>query len=205
MRLAPALLLAPAVALAQGAPPPPKAPDAPTGRLEQPQERWERVERRIRLARALGLADALDLDEAQAARMNEVMVSFDAKRKPLLEQIRSQVRVLREAARPGRTGRDAKVPPPDPKLAGAVDQATAAIFDARGQLLALDREMLQTLSKGLSPEKKARMALFFARFRQRFGMEILERSEHGGGGGGPGGPRPSQEPRGPSLGSGGDD
>ncbi len=195
MRLPLALLLAPSLALAQGAPPPPpKAPDAPTGRLEQSPEHWERMERRIRLARALGLAEALDLDEAQAAKMNDVMVSYDAKRKPLLEQIRGQVKVLRDAARPARGSKDAKAPPADPKLAAAVDQAMAGIFDARSQLLALDREMLQTLSKGLGPEKKARMALFFARFRQKFGMEVLERRDHGPGGDWGGGGRPMQHP-----------
>jgi len=192
-----AALLAPALALSQGAPSPPPSPGgppAPTGRLERGPEHWERMEKRMRLARALGLAEALDLDAAQAAKMNEVMVGFDGRRKALADQIRSSVKVLRDAAR--EAPKDGKAPPPPG--AQAVDQAVAAIFDARAQLLAVDREMFQALAKGLGPEKRARMALFFARFRQRFGMEILERAERmpgrGWGGmrpphpGGPGGP-----------------
>ncbi|HVP68768.1 MAG TPA: hypothetical protein VMT17_16055 [Anaeromyxobacteraceae bacterium] len=174
-----AAVLAPALALAQEAPPPPPpgGASAPTGHLDRGPERWERMEKRMRLARALGLAEALDLDAAQAAKMNEIMVGFDGKRTALVEQLRKSVRVLRDAAR--EPPKDGKAPPAP--SAQAVDQAVAAIFDARAQLLALDKDMFQALAKGLGPEKRARMALFFARFRQRFGMEILERAEHGPG------------------------
>ena len=184
MRFALPLLLVPALALAQGGPPAkapaPGAEASSPGSPEQAEERWERMAKRMRLARALGLAEALDLDETQATKMNEIMGSFDARRKAPLEQIRASVKVLREAARASQGAKDAKAAPADGK---AVDQAVAAIFDARSQLLGVDREMFQALAKGLTPEKRARMALFLARFRQRFGMEILEHSEHRGFGG----------------------
>jgi len=201
MRLAAALLaVLPALALAQGAPPrgPPPYPGvpesppaaAPGGGVDRtPQERRAGLEKQMRLARALGLAEALDLDPTQAGRMNEVMKGFDARRKPVLEQLRGEMKALRAAAQ-------------DPKVtAQQVDAAVGRIFAARGQMLALDQEMLVTLGKDLAPEKRARMALFFGRFRQKMGMELLERMEGRGRGPGErrwqepmprGGPRPPE-------------
>jgi hypothetical protein len=121
------------------------------------------MERRLRLARSLGLAEALDLDEAGTARLNAVMAPFDARRRALLEAVRGDVRTLRQAARRG-----------DPKALADVDGAVRRVFEARATVLAIDREMFAALSKGMPPEQVARMALFFARFRQRFGMEMPE-------------------------------
>jgi hypothetical protein len=148
------VLALPALAVAQAGPPPGDGIGPPT-------EVRERIERRIRLARSLGLAEALDLDEAGTVRMNATMVPFDARRKVLLEGIRADVRTLRQAATQG-----------DPKALAAVDASVQRLFDARASMLALDREMFAALSKGMPPEQVARMALFFARFRQRFGMEV---------------------------------
>ena len=152
-------LAAPALALAQGQPP---GPGGGPG-AGPPAEVRERMERRLRLARSLGLAEALDLDEAGTARLNAVMAPFDARRKALLEAVRGDVRTLRQAARRG-----------DPKALADVDGAVRRVFEARATVLAIDREMFAALSKGMPPEQVARMALFFARFRQRFGMELPE-------------------------------
>ncbi|HET8722687.1 MAG TPA: hypothetical protein VFM53_00695 [Anaeromyxobacteraceae bacterium] len=119
----------------------------------------ERVERRLRLARSLGLAEALDLDEAGTARLAAVMAPFDARRKAVLDGLQADLRTIRLAAR-GK-GRLAEV-----------DGAVQRVFEGRAQLLAIDREMFQALAKGMPAEQVARMALFFARFRQRFGMEM---------------------------------
>jgi hypothetical protein len=140
-------LLAPALAMAQ----------------EPPPEARGRMERRLRMARSLGLAEALDLDEAGTVRLNALMAPFDARRKALLEAVRGDVRTLRQAARRG-----------DPKALAEVEGAVQRVFDARGAVLAIDREMFAALSKGMPPEQVARMALFFAQFRQRFGMELPE-------------------------------
>ena len=136
----------------------PNGPGGPGG----PQWR-DRMERRVRLARSLGLAEALDLDEAGIAKLNAAMFPFDARRKSLLDSMRADVRTLNLAARRG-----------DPKAIAGVDAAIQRLFDARAQLLAVDREMLATISKDLPKEKVARMALFLARFRQRFGAELPE-------------------------------
>jgi hypothetical protein len=119
------------------------------------------MERRLRMARSLGLAEALDLDEAGTARLNAIMAPFDARRKALLDGIRGDVRTLRHAARRG-----------DPAALAAVDGAVQRLFEARAAVLAIDQEMFAAVSKGMPPGQVARAALFFAQFRQRFGMEM---------------------------------
>ena len=146
-------LLAPALALAQT--PPPGPADGP------PVEVRERIERRLRMARSLGLAEALDLDEAGTARLNAVMAPFDARKRALLGAIRGDVHTLKQAARRG-----------DPKTLAEVDAAVQRLFEARAAVLAIDQEMFAAVSKGMPPGQVARAALFFAQFRQRFGMEM---------------------------------
>jgi hypothetical protein len=169
-----AALALPALALAQGGPPQGAGPDGGAGPGPGPgagpgrgggpgawasPEMRERVERRLRMARSLGLAEALDLDEAGTARLNAIMAPYDARRKALLEGLMVDLRTVRQVAR----GRGKP---------GDVDGAVARIFDARARSLELDREMFAALSKDMPPAQVARMALFFARFRQRFGMEM---------------------------------
>lgn len=146
---------APALAAAQGQAPGPGPGNGP------PAEVRERIERRLRMARSLGLAEALDLDEAGTARLNAILAPFDARRRALLDGVRGDVRTLRHAARKG-----------DPRALAAVDGAVQRLFEARAAVVALDQEMFAAAAKGLPPEQVARMALFFAQFRQRFGMEL---------------------------------
>ncbi|MGA8892050.1 MAG: hypothetical protein WB493_10810 [Anaeromyxobacteraceae bacterium] len=159
MRLPVALLLAailaPAVARAQD-----RGPGPPPG-SGPPADLRDRIEKRMRLARTLGLAEALDLDEAGTARLNAAMAPFDARRRAILEGVRTDVRTLRQAARRG-----------DPKALAGVDAAVQRLFDARAAIVGVDREMFAALSKDLPPEQVARAALFLAQFRQRFGAEM---------------------------------
>jgi hypothetical protein len=154
-----ALLLAAAVL----APSPSRAQAQGQDEPPPPAQMQERIERRLRMARTLGLSEALDLDEAGTVRLNTVMAPYDARRKALLDGIRGDLRTLRQAARRG-----------DPKALAGVDAAVQRVFDARQAALSIDREMFAALSKGMPPEQVARMALFFAKFRQRFGMEMPE-------------------------------
>jgi hypothetical protein len=164
-------MVLPAVALAQG----PKN-DAPQGQGQGPGG-WDpvRAEKRMRLARTVGLAEVLDLDTEAALKLNDQMTKFDERRKAIRKQAMDARDVIRNAARGGKaTGPE-------------VDGAIAKVLDARSQLLALDKEMLQAITQGLSPEKKARAAIFLARFRERIEQHVMEH-RHGPGMGGPGGP-----------------
>lgn len=151
-----ALLLFPALALAEAAPKD-KAPaaGAPAGPDAQ------QVEKRMRLARTLGLAEALDLEPAQALKLGEAMTKFDDRRKVARQQATDAQDVLRKAARS------------DKAAAGEVDAAIAKLLDARAQLSAIDRESLTLITKDLSPEKKARAALFLGKFREKIERHMM--------------------------------
>ena len=132
------------------------APAGPPGKAEA-DAHFEQMERRMRLARSIGVAETLGLDENQAVKVNAEMARFDEQRKPLMRQIHDSMQLLRRAA-----GGDAAAQ-------GGVDQAVTAIFDARARIQVVDREMFQSVAKNLAPDKKAKLAVFFAHFAGRFG------------------------------------
>ncbi len=166
-----ALLMTPALTLAQG----------PKGEAAQAQGGPDsaRAEKRMRLARTLGLAEALDLDTPAALRLGEQLQRFDERRKAARKQAADAHGVLRAAARGGKA------------TAAEVDGAIAKLLEARTQMQALDREMLQTVTRDLSPEQKARAALFLGTFRDRIERRVMRHPGPGRGQGmGPGdGPR----------------
>jgi hypothetical protein len=148
-----ALMVLPAVALAQGnsKPPPPAG---------QPAQDPVRAEKRMRLVRTLGLATALDLDTAQALKLGDTLAKFDDRRKAIHEQAASARDVLRGAASGGKA------------TAAEVDAAIAKLLDARAQMQVVDKEMVQVITKDLSPEQKARAALFLGRFRDQIERHV---------------------------------
>ncbi len=165
----------PLAALAQGGPPQGTQGQGPAnGAGPGRRGDHERMEKRMRLARTLGLAEALDLDAPAALKLGEAIGKFDDRRVAVHKQSREAREVLRRAAQ-------------GEKVAAAdVDQAIAKALDARAQLAAIDRETVATVTKDLTPEKKARAVLFLSKFQKRFpggpGM-------HGPGMMGPGGGR----------------
>jgi len=194
-------LAAPLAALAA----PADRPVAPRGDADA--AGWEggraQMEKRMRLARTLGLAEALDLNEVEAMRMREVLARFDEKREPLRRQVQEARQTLKKAARG------------DAAAQRGVDDALRRLRDLRGQMLALRDELFQAISRDLTPERKARAALFLERFRERMGGKMGEvrekvlRFRRGPGGpdgmGGPGGMGPGGmggPPGGPGMGPG---
>jgi hypothetical protein len=163
-----ALVLFPALALAEAAPREKAAVGGPAG--PDPQQ----VEKRMRLARTLGLAEALDLEPAQALKLGEAMARFDDRRKVAQQQAHDAADVLRAAARS------------DKAAAGEVDGAIAKLLDARTQLAAIDKESLTLITRDLSPEKKARAALFLGKFRERIERHAMRGGPGMGMGGGTG-------------------
>lgn len=127
----------------------------------------ERVERQLRLMRVVGLAEELELDEAQALKMADTMRQFDERRRPLLVQVRESAQVLRKAARG------------DAQAQSQVDQAVQRVFDARTQLTAVDRDMYQALARELPPGKRARLAIFMARHDGKM-MRLLRTADREG-------------------------
>jgi hypothetical protein len=161
--LAASAALVPALVLAA-----PRAEATPND--SDPQARAARMEKRMRLARAIGLAEALDLDDAAALRMRDVLARYDEKRAPLRKQVSESMHVLRDAAHG------------DQAALGQVDQALSRAREARAQLYQLDGQMFDDIAKGLSPDRKAKAALFLATFRHRAGHVMLRTGPGGFGG-----------------------
>ncbi|NOK34384.1 hypothetical protein HMI49_14365 [Corallococcus exercitus] len=126
---------------------------------ERDPDRMARAEQRQRLRQVLELADTLELDSAQALKMDETLRRFEDRRRPLREQVRDSARILHQAARG------------DSAALGQVDAAAQKAFDARAQIAALDRELYQALAKDLSPQKRARLAMVMARSEGARGMK----------------------------------
>lgn len=168
-----ALVLSSSLVLA--APPPAAPPAGKTGPAKWEKggdgdhaARREDRQRKMRLALVVGIADALEIsDPAEALKLSDRIKSFDDRRAPLREQMGEAMKTLRAAA----DGDQAALP--------QVDAAIARVLDGRAQMAALDKEMVSTLSVGQTPQKRARLALFLARFHQ----EAMARMHEGGGGG----------------------
>ncbi len=124
----------------------------------------ERAEKQARMMRVLGLAEELELNEAQALKMAETMRQFDERRRPLVAQVQESAQVLKRAA------------DGDASAQSQVDQAVQRVFDARVQLATMDRDMYQALAKDLTPQKRARLAIFMARHEGKM-VKLLKRAE----------------------------
>ena len=157
------LLAVPALAWAM----PPAAAPAPVaaakearaeGRVERQAQLQEQQEKHMRLIRVVGLADALGLDEAGALRLAAALKPFDDRKKPLQDQMKADGEVLRKAAEG------------DKASEGQVDAALQRIFDTKNQLHAINREMLETVTKGMNAQQKAKVAVFLATHRTGPGM-----------------------------------
>ncbi|MBI3181106.1 MAG: hypothetical protein HYZ28_03080 [Myxococcales bacterium] len=163
-----ALAAAPLYALA-GPPklPPPTAPEEPDSPEADSPERRERAARRMRLMMVVGLAESLELSEAEAVRLAERVRSFEDKRRPLREEMADSLKLLRRAAE----GDSSALP--------QVDQSIQRILDDRAKLAALDKEMFNAVSRELSPQKRAKLALFLARFQNEARMMKAMRKHEG--------------------------
>src|SRR5215813_7732421 len=111
--------------------------------------RMAQMDSRAQMMMTLQLAEALELDDAATLKLRQSIAQWDAQRAPLRQQMFDQAQVLRRAAKG------------DTTAYGQVDQA-----------------MFQQLSQGLPPQKKAKLALAIARFK-----ETSRGMMHGGRGG----------------------
>ena len=147
--------------------------------------------KRGKLALTLGLAEALDLDDAQALKLRDAVEKFHQKRQPLHAQMREAMQVVRKAA----DGEKVE--------AAAVDQAIAKLTDLRAQAQAADKELVQAVTKDQPPQKKARAVLFLTRFQHRMEERMGPMGRGGRGPGMPGmmrGPGRGMGPCGQGLG-----
>jgi hypothetical protein len=141
-------------ALAFAGPPPGKTGPADWSGREG-RHGGEKRDNRLHMMAVVGIAEALELNEAEALRMSDKLKGFEDKRRPVRQEMVESMRTLKLAA-------------DGDQAAGAqVDQAIQKVLDGRARLAALDREMFNALSQGLTPQKRARLALFMAKFGQQ--------------------------------------
>lgn len=169
-----------------------RGPGGPGGPRMDPEARRAHMMKRMRMVRTIGLAEALDLNDAEALHARDVMSKFDEKRMAIGKQMREAGETLRQAARG------------DAAAQKGVDEALKRIRELRSQAQALSDEMFQAVTKGFSPERKAKAALFFHHLRGRMAMHMMELRGRGmggmGGGRGMGGMRGMGGPMGPGPG-----
>ena len=124
--------------------PDPAAADARAGQLDS----------QAQMMMTLQLAEALELDDAATLKLRQSIAQWDAQRAPLRQQMFEQAQVLRRAAKG------------DTTAYGQVDQAIQKVITLRTQIHQVDQQMFQQLSQGLTPQKKAKLALAIARFKE---------------------------------------
>jgi hypothetical protein len=106
----------------------------------------------VRTRLAVGLAEALDLDEGGAIKIAQILRQFDERRRPFQEQVREYSQIIKRASEG------------DSSALSQVDQAIYRMFEVRMQIQSLNREMMIALGEGLSAQQRAKMAIFFAKF-----------------------------------------
>ena len=115
-------------------------------------DRKAELGKKMHLMLVLGVADALGLNEAEALKMSDKLKGFEEKRRPTREAMGEALKTLKAASEG------------DATAAASVDAAVQKLFEGRQQMAALDKEMFAGLSKDLSPQKRAQLAVFLARF-----------------------------------------
>jgi len=151
------------LALAGAAEAGPKKADGPA-----PGPQREQFDQRAQMAVTLQLAEALELDDAGTLKLRQTIAQWGSQRAPLRQQMFELAQVLRRASKG------------DTTAYGQVDQAIQKLIDLRAQMHQMDQKLFQQLSQGLPPQKKAKLALTFARLPGTM-REIMR--------GGRGGPR----------------
>lgn len=124
-------------------------PGAPADDL--PPDLMARYEYRARMLRVMEISEALEMSPPESVKLSDTLAQFDEKRTPLQHELQANAKILRRAAR----GHAEAFP--------KVERALVRVQELRQQLRQLDNELFANLSKGLSPQKKARLALTLAR------------------------------------------
>ncbi len=126
-------------------------------------------ERRVRMLATVGIAEALELSDTEALKLSETFRVFEDRKRPIRQSIGQAMKQVKAAAE-GDTVAQAQI-----------DTHIKTVLEGRAQLAQIDRELFNALSAGQSAQKKAKLALFVAKFNQELQKlkEVKERrSKH---------------------------
>jgi hypothetical protein len=143
-----ALLLCTLAGTAWAAGPPKPPPD------EASAEERAQLEQRARLMATMQISEALGLDDASTLKLKDTLTRWDVQKAPLRQEMFDLAQTLRRAGRG------------DTTAYGQVDPAIKRIQEIRAQLQQIDQSLFQQLSTGVSPQKKAKLALVMAKLPQ---------------------------------------
>lgn len=115
----------------------------------------KRVQNDLHLLRIIGLADALGLNEAEALRLDRIMHPFDERKREVRAQINEAAKLIQRATEG------------DSTALARVDQAMETVLSGRVLVAEIDKEMIQAVARELTPQQRAKMSVFFAKYGQQ--------------------------------------
>ncbi len=135
---------------------------------EERAERQEENAKKARMWLTVAVAEALDLNEAQALKLSEKLKGLDEKRRPVREGMHEAMRQVKAAA----DGDAAALP--------ALEQNMQRVLDGRVLMAQLDKELYTVLGEGQPPQKKAKLAVVLAKFGEELRRLKGNRGRHPG-------------------------
>ena len=123
---------------------------------EKSPEEWMKM---ARTAKVVALASKLDLDTSTALKLDE-------QKKPLRMQLMENGKTIMRAAHG------------DEAAQKDLDGAIKKTLDARDRLASLDKDFYWNVSRGLSPQKRAQMALMLAHFEMKGRARWMKHMRH---------------------------
>lgn len=117
-------------------------------------EERAQLEQRARLMATMQISEALGLDDPSTLKLKDTLTRWDVQKAPLRQEMFDLAQTLRRAGRG------------DTTAYGQVDPAIKRIQEIRAQLQQIDQSLFQQLSTGVSPQKKAKLALVMAKLPQ---------------------------------------
>jgi hypothetical protein len=121
------------------------------GDSEDRAERREERERQGRMMLVVAVAEALELNEAQALKLSEKIKTLEEKRRPVREAMHEAMKQVKAASEG------------DAAALSALDANVQKVLDGRVQMAQLDKELYTSLAEGQAPQKKARLAVVLAK------------------------------------------
>ncbi len=131
---------------------------------ERREDRMENREQKARLLYLVAISEALELSDADALKMSDKLKAIEEKRRPLRQQMGEAMKSLRDAAEG------------DQAALGQVDANVQRVLDGRAQMASMDKDMFTQLAQGLTPQKRAKLALVLARMGQE--MKGMKKGRH---------------------------
>jgi hypothetical protein len=140
--------------MAFAAPPPGRTEPAKWGNGEPDPARLAEMQKGAHMMAVVAIAEALELNEADALKLSATLKGLEERRHPIRAQMHEAMKAVKAAAEG------------DASAFAQVDANIQKVLDGRAQMAALDKEMFVTLGKDQSPQKRAKLAVVLAKLHE---------------------------------------